>query len=96
MSFLGRGLIIVAVAAGVAHVFRKDIARLAALLRKPAANFLGDVRRELQETAPPPTAPAAVAAAPPAVAAVPPPPPAAATPTTAPPAAAPPSEQQLR
>ena len=49
MSFFGRGLLIVAATAAVAHVFRKDIARLLPLLRRPAAAFLADVRSSLKE-----------------------------------------------
>jgi hypothetical protein len=53
MSFFGRAALVVAVAAGVAHVFRKDLKKIISVLKKPAENFVKDVRKELDTPAPP-------------------------------------------
>ena len=74
MSFFGRGLLIVAATAAVAHVFRKDLARLLPLLQRPAAAFLADVRTSLKAEVAAADAREAqkAAAAPPSAAAAPP------------------------
>jgi hypothetical protein len=48
MSFFGRTLVVFAVAAGIAHVFRKDLLRLVSAVRKPAATFIQDLKKELE------------------------------------------------
>jgi hypothetical protein len=53
MSFFGRTIIIVALVAGAASVFRRDIARIAGVLRKPAENFIRDVKDEIDKGAGP-------------------------------------------
>lgn len=47
MSFFGRAAVFVAIAAGVAHVFKKDLKRIIGAVRKPAENFVKDVKKEL-------------------------------------------------
>lgn len=87
MSFFGRGLILAALIAGTISVFRKDLTRILAALRKPTQSFIRDVASELEASskagaaaaAPPPPLPtgaatsaaAAAAAAAPAAAATP-------------------------
>jgi hypothetical protein len=45
--FFGRTLFGLALIAGVVHVFRKDITRIASVLRKPTQQFLQEVKKEL-------------------------------------------------
>jgi hypothetical protein len=47
MSFLGRTVLLAAVIGVGLTLFRKDITRLLAVLRKPAQNFVQDVKKEL-------------------------------------------------
>ncbi len=47
MSFFGRTVIVVALIAGAASVFRRDIARVVGVLRKPTENFIRDVKGEI-------------------------------------------------
>ena len=91
MSFFGRGVLVVAAVAAVAHVFRRDLARLLPALQRPAAAFLADVRAALRkEVAAADAADAAQPGARIAAAPVTPPTVAAAPPPAAPPAAPPP------
>ena len=46
-SFLGRLVIIGALAAGVYSVFRRDILRVGKFLKKPTENFIADIKKEL-------------------------------------------------
>lgn len=57
MSFFTRTAIVLALVAGVAHVFRRDIVRIIGAVRAPAATFLRDVKKELDVPAPPPAPP---------------------------------------
>lgn len=47
MSFFGRTFVLFALFAGAVHVFRKDIARVAGVLKKPTENFLKEVKSEI-------------------------------------------------
>jgi hypothetical protein len=53
MSFFGRTVITLAVVAGILHVFRRDVARIVGVLRKPTENFLRDVKKEIDTGATP-------------------------------------------
>ena len=62
MSFFTRTVVGLALLAGVVHVFRKDLQKVARVLQRPAENFVRDVRSELAARppgaeAPPPLAP---------------------------------------
>lgn len=50
MSFLTRALVGAALVAGVVHVFRKDLQKVAKVLQKPAENFVKEVKKELDAT----------------------------------------------
>ena len=50
-SFLGRLVIIGALAAGVYSVFRRDILRIGKFLKKPTENFIADIKKELDTNA---------------------------------------------
>ena len=49
MSFFTRAVVGIALVAGVLHVFRKDVQKIARALQKPAENFVKDVRKELDD-----------------------------------------------
>lgn len=51
MSFFGRGALLLAVTAGVVHVFRKDLRRILGAVSKPASKFVSEVRQELEKPA---------------------------------------------
>ena len=64
MSFFTRAVVGLAIVAGIVHVFKKDLRKIARVLQKPAENFVADVRKELGDqpadgavgAAPPPSA----------------------------------------
>lgn len=47
MSFFTRLAVVALVVGSVVHVFRKDIVRVAGVLKKPTENFIREVKREL-------------------------------------------------
>lgn len=49
MSFFGRAVLTIAVVAGVAHVFRRDLRRILGALQKPTEKFISEVKRELED-----------------------------------------------
>jgi hypothetical protein len=49
MSFFGRAVLTIAVVAGVAHVFRRDLRRILGALQKPTEQFISEVKRELED-----------------------------------------------
>lgn len=51
MSFFGRTAITIAVIAGILHVFRRDVARIVGVLRKPTENFIKEVKKEIDNPA---------------------------------------------
>jgi len=51
MSFFTRTVIGLALVAGVVHVFRKDLQKLARVVQKPAETFVKEVKRELDAEA---------------------------------------------
>ena len=52
MSFFTRTVIGLAIAAGIVHVFKKDLRKLAQVLQKPTETFVKDVRKGLDATKP--------------------------------------------
>jgi uncharacterized protein HemX len=50
MSFFTRALVGAALVAGIVHVFRKDLQKVAKVLQKPAENFVKEVKKELDAT----------------------------------------------
>lgn len=50
MSFFVRSALSVAIVVGVVHVFRRDITRIARVLKKPTENFINDVKKEISST----------------------------------------------
>ncbi len=47
MSFFGRTFVVLALFAGAVHVFRRDIARVVGVLKKPTENFIREVKHEI-------------------------------------------------
>lgn len=50
MSFFVRSALSVAIVLGVVHVFKRDITRIARVLKKPTENFINDVKKEITST----------------------------------------------
>ena len=49
MSFFTRTALVVALVAGAVHVFRKDIVKIAGVIKRPAQNFVKDVQDEMKK-----------------------------------------------
>lgn len=52
MSFFMRTALVVGLVAGAVHVFRKDLVKIAGVLRKPAQNFVKEVQTEMKAAQP--------------------------------------------